>query len=271
MPSIASIEESFSSSTSKLTSIVHTKLNPNVRAKIRLDDTVDHPSLVRVDLSAKNWSISHTTATQDFTFRWNWSTSHVPLGIGPCKVNLTQNVPKGNWCLVPNPIIKLTKVGGFLGKNNVASIERDMMARQSGAALTLYAGSDDDDKRYKLKLSGKDRGVIQSLEGVARAKLWKKSLLHSIKVQGGAKRQVVGVKSRVRFNDDNSEQKQRIKSLLSLERKSGGDMTLGWNVAHMMHLQDVKSLDKVKTSVDIKVPLNGTANPSVVLGVKVDV
>ena len=88
-------------------------------------------------------------------------------------------MPKGNWALVPNPVVKLTKTGGFMGKNNVASLERDMMARKSAAAVTLYAGDDDDEKRYKVKLSGKDVDVLGSLEGVARAKLWKRWVLIS--------------------------------------------------------------------------------------------
>lgn len=229
-----------------------------------------NPSAARVDISGKQWSVAHNTGSQDFTFRWNWTTSELPLGVGKCKLNLTQNVPKGNWALVPNPVVKLTKTGDFLGKNNVVSLERDMMARRSSASVTLYAGDDDDNKRYKFKISGKDVDMVNSVEGVARAKLWKRSMLHSIKVTGSTGKQTVGVKSRVRlFEDDESKQMQKIKSLLTLENK-GGNLGLGWNVSHAMDVTDVKLADKVKTTVDVKVPLTGGGSMSVVAGVKLD-
>ena len=44
---------------------------------------------------------------------------------------------------------------------------------------SISIDDDDDEKRYKVKLSGKDVDVLGSLEGVARAKLWKRWVLIS--------------------------------------------------------------------------------------------
>ena len=296
MPSITSIEESYNSASRKVATTVSAKLNATHRAKVRLDDTVCardsphharsrltpalapppsrlvqvNPSAAKVDISGKQWSVAHNTGSQDFTFRYWTTTSELPLGVGKCKLNVTQSVPKGNWALVPNPVVKLTKTGDFLGKNNVVWLERDMMARRSSASATLYAGGDDDDKRYKLKLSGKDVDMINSLEGVARAKLWKRSLLHSVKVTAGVGKQTIGVKSRIRlFEDDEAKQTQKLKSLLTVENAKG-DVKLGWSVSHAMDVADVKCASKVKTTVDVKVPLTGAGSASVVAGVKLD-
>lgn len=158
-----------------------------------------------------------------------------------------------------------------MGTNNVASLERDMMSRKSAAAVTLYTGDDEDAKRYKVKLSGKDVDVLASLEGVARAKLWKRSLLHSVKLTGSQGKQAIGIKSRVRlFDDDESRQTQKLKSLVTVERK-GGDISLGWSVSHAMDITDVKYADKIKTTVDFKTPLRDFRAASVVAGVKLDV
>ncbi len=230
-----------------------------------------HPSAARIDISGKQWSIAHNTGSQDFTFRYWTTTTALPLGVGKCKLNVTQGVPKGNWALVPNPVVKLTKTGDFLGKNNVISLERDMMARRSSASATLYAGGEEDDKRYKVKISGKDADVVNSLEGVARAKLWKGSLLHSVKVTAGTGKQALGVKSRVRlFEEDEAKQTHKVKSLLTLENAKGG-LKLGWSVSHAVGVSDVKYASQVKTTVDVKVPLAGGDSASVVAGFRVNV
>lgn len=295
MPSITSIEESYNSASRKVATTVSAKLNATHRAKVRLDDTVRshgwscqdpprcshghahpfatqvHPSAARIDISGKQWSIAHNTGSQDFTFRYWTTTTALPLGVGKCKLNVTQGVPKGNWALVPNPVVKLTKTGDFLGKNNVISLERDMMARRSSASATLYAGGEEDDKRYKVKISGRDADVVNSLEGVARAKLWKGSLLHSVKVTAGTGKQALGVKSRVRlFEEDEAKQTHKVKSLLTLENAKGG-LKLGWSVSHAVGVSDVKYASQVKTTVDVKVPLAGGDSASVVAGFRVDV
>ena len=65
------------------------------------------------------------------------------------------------------------------------------------------------------------------------------------------------MKSRVRlFEGDESKQTQKLKSLVTVERK-GGDVALGWSLSHAMHVADVKYADKIKTTVDFKVPLSG--------------
>ena len=102
-----------------------------------------------------------------------------------------------------------------------------------------------------------------------------RSLLHSVKLTGSQTRQAVGVKSRVRlFEGDESKQTQKLKSLVTVERK-GGDVALGWSLSHAMHVADVKYADKIKTTVDFKVPLSGggggLGGASVVAGVKLDV
>ncbi len=230
-----------------------------------------NPSAAKIDISGKQWSIAHNTGSQDFTFRYSTTTSALPLGVGKCKLNVTQGVPRGNWALVPNPVVKLTKTGDFLGKNNVVSLERDMMARRSSASATLYAGGEDDDRRYKVKLSGKDVDVVNSLEGVARAKLCKGSLLHSVKVTAGMGKQTLGVKSRVRlFEEDEAKETHKVKSLLTLENAKGG-VKLGWSVSHAVSVADVKYASQIKTTVDVKVPLAGGGSASVVAGVKLDV
>lgn len=122
-----------------------------LQSKITLADTTK-PSLVNVDLSARNWSLSHDTKSRDTTIRANWKPS------SDVKVNMTQKIPGSKAYLVPNPLIKVTKTGVFGNGSNSVAIEHDMMQRRSGATLSLYAG---EDKRYKLKLSSSTSKVRQ--------------------------------------------------------------------------------------------------------------
>ncbi len=61
-----------------------------------------------------------------------------------------------------------------------------------------------------------------------------------------------------------------MKSLLTLENAKGG-LKLGWSVSHAVGVSDVKYASQVKTTVDVKVPLEGGDSASVVAGFRVDV
>ncbi|KAI8110881.1 hypothetical protein M9434_004455 [Picochlorum sp. BPE23] len=246
MVKLVSIEEVYSSKSGSLKTSAMLKISPNVKSKITLADTTK-PSLVNVDLSAKNWSLSHDTKSKDTTFRANWKPS------SDVKVNMTQKIPGNKAYLVPNPHIKVTKTGVFGKGSNSVAVEHDMMQRRSGATLSLYAG---EDKRYKLKLSSSTSkgGFMQASTGMLRSKLAKGTLLHSASISGSTKAQVMTLKSRL-----GSDMKTKMSYSTSNQSLS------------MVGIQ-MSNVDghKVRTTLTVSAPVHQMNKPQVQVGVKLD-